>query len=121
EILDKRGQVFLATGRLTVVWNPRDLADSRLFLRRVEVQHPYQHIVQHENGSWNFREIFASGVPQLLKPKELNTRGWGDYVVIDSASIHDGTVLLTMPWHPDPDLRGAARDSSVRAHLADSA
>ena len=121
EILDKRGQVFLATGRLTVVWNPRDLADSRLFLRRVEVQHPYLHLVQHENGSWNFREIFASGAPQLLKPKELNTRGWGDYVVIDSASIHDGTVLLTMPWHPDPDLRGAARDSSVRAHLADSA
>jgi translocation and assembly module TamB len=121
EIVDKRGQIFLATGRLTVVWNPRDLADSRLFFRRVEVEHPYLHLVQHENGVWNFREILASSVPQLPKPKELNTRGWGDYFVIDSASIHNGTVLLTMPWHPDSELRGAARDSSIRAHLADSA
>ncbi|MGH7623478.1 MAG: hypothetical protein ACREMU_14135, partial [Gemmatimonadaceae bacterium] len=50
EILDKRGQVFLATGRLTVAWNPRDIADSRLFFRRVEVEHPYLHLVQHEDG-----------------------------------------------------------------------
>ncbi len=116
-IRDKRGDLFLSTGRITLVWNPRDLVDDRAYLRHADIEHPYLHLVQHENGEWNFKEIFGSNAPELPKPKELNTRGWGDYVVIDSATTRNATVLLTMPWHPDDALRGAARDSSIHAHL----
>ncbi len=115
-IRDKRGELFLSTGRVAIAWNPRDLIDSRVYLRQVDARHPFLHLVQHENGEWNFREIFgSSNAPP--KRKELTTRTWGDYVVIDSATVHDATVLLTMPWHPDDTLHGVARDSSIRAHL----
>src|SRR5262249_15203020 len=46
-----------------------------------------------------------------------NRRGLGDYIVIDSTWLKDGTFLLTMPWHPDTSLHGAARDSAIRVHL----
>ena len=37
--------------------------------------------------------------------------------MFDSTSVRDGQFLLTMPWHPDEQLKGAARDSAIRVHL----
>ena len=120
-IRDKRGELFLSTGRVTVTYNWRDIVDNRILIRRAEVAHPYVHLVQHSNGQWNFKEIFASGVDIPKLPKDLNTRNLGDYIVIDGAHVRDLTFLLTMPWRPDPALRGAARDSSIRVHLTNPA
>ena len=108
-IRDKRGELFLSTGRLTLSYNWRDIVDNRIYIRRGRVEHPYVHIVQHANGQWNFREIFASDNKQPTTPalpKDLNTRGFGDYVVIDSTSARDATFLLTMPWTVDDTIRG---------------
>ena len=116
-IRDKRGELFLSTGRVTVGFDPRDFIDQRVLIRRAQIEHPYVHLVQHENGVWNFKEIFASSSNELPKPKVPNRRGFGDYIVIDSARTRDATFLLTLPWHPDESLRGAARDSSIRVHL----
>lgn len=122
-IRDKRGELFLSTGRVTVAYNWRDLVDNRIYVQRADVQHPYLHLVQHANGEWNFREIFAGpNQPNLPKlPKDLNTRNLGDYIVLDSARTRGATFLLTLPWHPDDSLRGARRDSSIRVHLTDTA
>jgi hypothetical protein len=116
-IRDKHGELFASSGRVTVVYNPRDLFDSRLFIRRTHVEHPFVHIVQHANGSWNFKEIFASGNATPKLPQTETRRGWGDYIVFDSTTTRDATFLLTMSWTPDDSLKGAKRDSSINAHL----
>lgn len=118
EIRDARGELFVATGPISVSFNVRDLIDNRIVVRRARITRPYVNVIQHEDGSWNFKRIFASkddGKPK--PPREPGRRGWGDYIVVDSTSATGVTFLLTMPWHPDEELRGAARDSSIRAHL----
>ena len=120
-IRDKRGELFLSTGRVTLGYNWRDLVDNRIFVQHADIQHPYVHIVQHTNGDWNFKEIFAGAKNQPSAPKEVNARNLGDYIVIDSARTRDATFLLTLPWHPDDSLRGARRDSVIRVHLTNPA
>ncbi len=120
-IRDKRGDLFLSTGRVTVSYNWRDIVDNRILVYRAEIEHPYVHLVQHGDGQWNFKQIFASGVNIPKLPKDLNTRNLGDYIVINGARARDFTFLLTMPWHPDDTLRAAARDSAIRAHLTNPA
>ena len=120
-IRDKRGELLASTGRTTCTYDPRDLIDNRIFVRRCFVEHPYVHLIQHANSNWNFKEIFASANAAPSKPKDPNARGWGDYVVFDSVTTRNGSFFLTMPWHPDDSLRGAVRDSVVRAHLTNPA
>ena len=115
-IRDKRGELFLSTGRVSVSYNPRDILDYRIYIRRASVQHPYVHIVQHNDYSWNYREIFpSSGGPPPLK--DVTRRSLGDYIVIDTATVTDATFLLTMRWTPDDSLKGRVRDSVIKAHL----
>jgi translocation and assembly module TamB len=80
------------------------------------VQHPYVHIVQHNDYSWNFKEVFpSSGGPPTIK--DLTRRSFGDYIVIDTTTVTDGTFLLTMRWTPDDSLKGRVRDSVIKAHV----
>jgi translocation and assembly module TamB len=116
-IRDKRGELLASTGRVTVSYNWRDLVDYRILIRRARLEHPYVHLIQHENGVWNFNDIFAKAGP--AKPKNAAARGIGDYIVLDSVTLHDATFLLTQPWHADDSLHGATLDSVIRAHLAD--
>src|SRR5215831_13780472 len=109
--------LFLSTGRVTVRFDIRDVIDKRILIRAAQVEHPFVHVVQHENGVWNFKEIFASPGPHAPEPKNEKERGFGSYLVFDSTSVRDGQFLLTMPWHPDEQLKGAARDSAIRVHL----
>ena len=107
---------------MTVAYNPRDLIDNRVYIQHADVEHPYLHLVQHSNGEWNFKEIFAGPkTTRAESSKDLNTRGWGDYFVVDSARTRNATFLLTLPWHPDDSLRGVSRDSVIRAHLTNPA
>jgi translocation and assembly module TamB len=115
-IRDKRGDLFLSTGPITVSYNWRDLIDNRIYIRKANVEHPYVHVVQHESGVWNFKEIFASNQGPTA-PKNPEERNLGDFIVLDSTTARNVTFLLTMPWHPDESLRGAARDSVIRYHL----
>ena len=71
-IRDKRGELLASTGRITLAYNPRDLIDSRIYITRASIEHPYVHLIQHENGVWNFKEIFASTSTQPTKPKDPN-------------------------------------------------
>jgi len=105
--------LFLSTGRITASYDPRDLIDKRLLLRNVDVEHPVMYIRQHASGRWNFKEIFRSYEKKPNLPKTPG-RNFGDYFVIDSARVHDGTFILQMPWTPDDTLRGAKLDSAVK-------
>jgi translocation and assembly module TamB len=115
ELRDDQDSLFAATGPIRVVYDPRDLVDRRIHLRRVDVEHP--HVVLRQNGdySWNFKRMFRRSGPDKPRGPE---RGFGDFVVIDSVHLRNAQVRLTMPWAPSDTLRGAKRDSAVRANLA---
>jgi translocation and assembly module TamB len=120
-VRDMRGELFASTGRVTLEYNWRDLFDYRVFVNRATVEHPYVHIIQHANGRWNFKEIFASNKPaQPQQPKLADTRGWGDYIVFDSVTARNTTFILTMAWTPD-EPPGRVRDSVIKAHLTNPA
>jgi translocation and assembly module TamB len=116
-IRDKNGELFLSTGPVSLTYDPRDFADYRILLRHARVERPFVHIIQHADGSWNFKQIFASKDDGKPKPTEVKRRSLGDYIVFDSTWTQNGTFLLTLPWRPDESLRGAARDSAIRLHL----
>ncbi len=120
-IRDKHSnELFASTGRVTVRFDIRDIIDGRIWIRAASVAHPYVHMVQHENGVWNFKEIFAPATPEPPKPKDEKARGFLNYLVFDSTRVADGQFLLTMPWSPDERFKGAARDSVIRVHLSDT-
>lgn len=118
-IRDKDDELFVSTGRISVSFDLRDIADYRLFFRRARIERPYVHLIQHQDGSWNFRRIFASGKPEGPKPLETPRRKFGDYVVVDSAWATNGTFLLTQPWRPADSLDRRGRDSSIKEHVED--
>lgn len=111
-IRDAEDSLFLATGPVSIRYDLRDLLDRRILLRGVHVEHPVVYIRQHEDGRWNFREIFSSGSQPPSRPSVLRP-----FIVVDSATVHDATFLLTLPWEPAPYLHGVQRDSAIRFEL----
>ncbi len=109
--------MFVSTGRVTLSYDPRDIIDKRIWIRHIDVEHPAVYLRQHENGRWNFKEIFKSYDERAKGPKAPG-RSFGDFVVIDSARVTGAHFVLQMPWHPDDTLRGAKRDSAVRYTLS---
>jgi len=108
DIRDNEDSVFIASGPVHVKYDARDIFDRRILLSHVAVEHPLVHLRQHENGDWNWRLIFPQGPSG---PK--NGRGFGDFIVMDSADVHNGQVVLTLPWHPSDSLTGYKLDSAV--------
>src|SRR6266550_2331693 len=113
EIRDDEDSVFVASGPITVKYDPRDLFDRRILLSFLQAEHPVVHLRQHENGDWNFRRIF----PASVEKQKRNERGFGQYIVVDSSVLNNASVTLTIPWHPSDSLRGVKRDSAVRYEL----
>jgi hypothetical protein len=114
EIRDDEDSLFVSSGRIRVRYDMRDIFDRRILLSHVDIAHPVVHVREHENGDWNWRRIFPEG------PKEApgTGRGFGEFIVMDSADVHDGQVVVTLPWHPADSLRGYKRDSSIAHALA---
>ena len=108
DIRDEEDSLFVSTGRVTVHYDVRDILDRRILISHLDAEHPLVHLRQHENGSWNWRRIFPEG------PQGPSTgSGFGDFIVMDSADIRNGQVILTLPWHVSPDLKGYKRDSAI--------
>jgi translocation and assembly module TamB len=114
EIRDADDSLFVSTGRIRATYDPRDLFDRRVLIRHLEVEHPVIRIAQADSVEWNWRRIF----PRTPSTGPRSQRGFGDFLVADSLSIRDGSIILTLPWHPADSLRGARRDSAVAANIA---
>jgi hypothetical protein len=112
EIRDPDDSLFISTGRVSVEYDLRDLLDRRILLHDLRAEHPVVHLRQHENGDWNFREVFRSSTPGRLQRDQTSP-----FIVIDSAFVDNATFVLTLPWHPSPWLKRAALDSAIRAEL----
>lgn len=113
-IRDEQDSLLVSMGKISLDYDPRDLIDRRLLLRNVTVEHPVVHLRQYENGDWNFQRIFRRGGP---KGPSVPGRSFGDFIVLDSVRVKNGTFLVTRPWEPDDTLRGAKRDSAIRRNL----
>ena len=114
EIRDPDDSLLVASGPVSLDYDPRDLLDKRLLLSRVKLVRPIFYARRHSNGDWNFRRVFpGSG----KKTPRGATRGFGDYIIANSVTIEDGSFVLTMPWHPSDTLRGAKRDSAIKSAI----
>ncbi len=111
-IRDTQDSLFISTGRVSVRYDLRDLLARRILLHDIVAEHPVVHIRQHENGDWNFRDVFPAS-----KPTRFETKSASPYIVLDSALVHDATFVLTLPWHPAPWLKRAALDSAIHFEL----
>ena len=110
EIRDPSDSIFVATGQIRVHYDPRDLLDRRLIVSRLEVHRPVVRITRGADRQWNFRRIFGRRSPGA-PPRPRGSLG--ELIVANNVIIHDGEFTLAMPWQPDRDLTGAARDSAI--------
>ena len=116
-IRDEEDSLVVASGPIIMRYDPRDVLDKRLLLSYFEV---------------NRLELVSS--PARRSPVELPPRlsgraeeaaaapgagRLGDYIVIDSAVLHDVTFTLTDLWSPPDSLKGARRDSAIKVALND--
>ena len=115
-IRDDEDSLVVSTGRVRIEYDPRDLLDRRLLVRTLEIERPFVNLRRHADRVWNYRRIFPKGERRVRSAE----RRFGDYIVIDSAILKDGTVIVTMPWAPDDSLSGARRDSAISSALADT-
>ena len=115
EIRGPDDSLFVALGRVTVRWDPRDLVDKRTLLSLLEIDRLVVHIRKDSTGTWNYKRVFPPGANKKRVPGA--ERGWGDYVVADSVVLRRAAFILSMPWHPDDSLHGARRDSAVARNL----
>ncbi len=128
EIRDPDGYLFVAAGRVTATYDPRDIVARKIALRNVAMEHPVLQLIRHRNGVWNLKRLFPPSRPLVpldrlpspvrQLPREA-TRGFGDYIVVDTVTLHDGTVSYSMPWDPDDTVRRAQRDSEINVALHD--
>jgi translocation and assembly module TamB len=115
EIRGPNDSLFMAAGRVTAHWDPRDLVDKRTLLSLLEIDRLVMHLRKDSTGRWNYKDVFRSG-PK--KPRVSTAeRGFSDYIVADSVVLRRAGFILSMPWHPDDSLRGAKRDSAIARNL----
>jgi translocation and assembly module TamB len=106
-IRDDEDSLFISAGPIEITYDPRDILDKRLLVGQLVVHKPLVNLRRHSDGVWNYRRIFPKGAPRVRTPE----RRFGDYIVIDSATIHDGTVIVTLPWSAPDTLNARQRDS----------
>ncbi|MEP6835875.1 MAG: translocation/assembly module TamB domain-containing protein [Gemmatimonas sp.] len=115
EIREPNGGPFVNTGRIKLTYDPRDLLDRRIVLKSVEIEHPRVWLVDYGNDDWNFRRALKKRGPNL--PGSGVKSGLGQYVVIDTTTIHDATMAVRLPWTLPDSLKGAKRDSALKYNL----
>jgi translocation and assembly module TamB len=113
EIRESNDSLFFASGPISVRFRPGDIIDRRIRLALGTAQRPQVFVRQDSTGEWNFRKIFPKGPPRA----PTATRGFGDYIVLDSLLVRGALFAVTMPWTPDDTLRGAKRDSAITYNL----
>ncbi len=113
EIRDENDSLFIASGPVHVSYDLRDVIDRRILLSHLDVQRPVIRIRELADGHWNYNRIFPSG-PRKARGA---SRAFGDYIVIDSADVHGGTVSVGLRWKPADSLRGYRRDSAIAFNL----
>jgi translocation and assembly module TamB len=114
EVRDRRGDLFLATGRVHVEYDPRDLLDRRILVQRLELEHPVVRLVHHQDDSWNFAQIFGGAA----RPATRKTTGFGNFIAAPYVTIHGGDITYLNRWNPDDSLKGVKRERAIALEMS---
>lgn len=106
--------LFVSTGRVTLRYRLGDLIHRKFVVRASDVQKPYVHIKQYEDGDWNFRRIFRTGVKSSVQQSNQKI---AEQIIVESTAFSDGSFILTLPWHAPRWARGAVLDSIIDYEL----
>lgn len=109
-IRDADDSLFVSAGPIEIDYDPRDIIDRRLLVSRLVLHNPYVNLRRHSDNAWNYRRIFPKGAPRA----RTADRRFGDYIVIDTAAIHNGTIIVTMPWSASDTLSARQQDSVLQ-------
>jgi translocation and assembly module TamB len=107
------GAPFLSTGPITVTYDPRDLLDRRIIVKSLDVTRPVLNIVDYGNDDWNWKRALRKAPSGRARPESR----FGEYVVIDTATIREATFTVRLPWALSDTLKGAKRDSALTYNL----
>ncbi len=116
ELREPNGRPFIATGPIHLTYDPRDLLDRRIVIKTLEVTRPRLTVVDYGADDWNWKRVLRRRAPGT--PSAPRKRGdFGDYVVIDTTTLHDATLVVRQPWTLSDTLKGAKRDSALTYNL----
>ena len=113
DIREPSGAPFISTGPITVTYDPRDLLDRRIILKSLDVQRPQVTLTDYSDDDWSWKRAMRRNGPRL--PERPGS--FGQFVAIDTATLHDGQLTLRMPWDPADSLKGTRRDSALTYNL----
>ena len=99
----------IATGPVSLRYDPRDLADGRFVFRAVEARSPLLVIRKELDGHWNFRKVFPVTDTTTRPVVRLPHGAFGALVLLHDIRVRGGEVRLVKPWHPDDSLGGSRR------------
>ena len=115
DIREPSGAPFISTGRIHLEYDPRDLLDRRIVLKSLEVNHPVVTVVDYGKDDFNWKRALRRPSAGITPPRRPGS--FGQYVVIDTTTVHDGSLVTIQPWKLSDTLRGAKRDSALKFNL----
>ena len=113
DIRSPDGTPFLITGPIRATYDPRDLLDRRIVVKSLEVTRPSITMIDYGNDDWNWKRALRRK-RALATP---STSRFGEYIVIDTATIRELTFTARLPWVLSDTLKGAKRDSALAFNL----
>jgi len=113
DIRSADGTPFLSSGPISVSYDPRDLLDRRIVVKSLDVTRPVITLVDYGNDDWNWKRALKRN--SMLSSKTSSR--FGEYVVIDTATIRELTFTARLPWVLSDTLKGAKRDSALTFNL----
>ena len=113
EIRSADGTPFLSSGPIRATYDPRDLLDRRIIVKSLEVTRPVITMIDYGNDDWNWKRALKKTGVLSSKTKSR----FGEYIVIDTATIRELTFTARLPWVLSDTLKGAKRDSALTFNL----
>lgn len=100
-VVDSLGRPVLRADSARLGYALRSFLGGDVVLNRVELWSPYA-VLEKLPGeeSWNFERAFADPNPDTAQDRPEKS---DPLVLLERAIIHDGTVVVRMPWEPDED------------------
>ncbi|MEQ1692481.1 MAG: translocation/assembly module TamB domain-containing protein [Gemmatimonas sp.] len=113
EIREPNGRLFVATGPIHVTYDPRDLLDRRVVIKSLDVTRPNLTVVDYGADDWNWKRALRRKSGTATQGRG----GFGDYIVLDTVTLHEVTLVVQQPWTLSDTLKGAKRDSALTYNL----
>lgn len=100
-LVDSLGRPVMRADSARLAYAVRSFLGGDVILNRVELWGPYAILERLPGDSvWNFERAFADPRPD---PSEDRPEETDPLVLLERAIIHDGTLVVRIPWEPDED------------------